>query len=69
MGDKDTGDMTGTYVFDEDVLDEMENFDATAVLEDAWESSADYERPDDGLLDDIESSSVVLDGRPVAKKS
>jgi hypothetical protein len=60
-------DFADTYVFDDDVLDEMECFEATSVLDDS-EVYDDPGIPDDELLADIEAGTVVLDdGRPDRK--
>jgi hypothetical protein len=65
--------MADTYVLDDEVLDEMENFDETGVLEDSYlgrlarDSDTDNEGgsgPDSEtseLLDDIYTSTVILD--------
>ena len=69
MGDKRIRDFSDTYVMDEDVMDEMESFNATAVLDSAFEGLGDAQDAEDGFLDDIETSTVVLDNGPRAKKS
>jgi hypothetical protein len=51
-----------TYVLDEDVMDEMENFDATSVLDDTQVNMVERISADNGLLDDIESGIADVDG-------
>ena len=52
MGNERKRDLADTYVFDDDVLEEMENFDVTAVLD---EIPPYDEEPsaDDELLKDV----------------
>ena len=58
-----------TYILDDDVMDEMENFDSTAILDDTQVRVEDTRTLDDELLDDIESRTVVLDNLPSHKKA
>ena len=52
MGDKSKIDPTNTYVMDKDVMDEMENLEATIVLDDAPKHLTDTDILDDKVLDD-----------------
>jgi hypothetical protein len=69
MGDKPIRDLADTYVLEDDVMDEMENFEATGVIDEDWEGAPGARDADDDFLDDIESSTVVLDGSPVVDKT
>jgi hypothetical protein len=61
-------DFADTYVFDDDVLDEMEGFQSTSVFDDAEILDNRLVPDDDELLDDIETSTVVLDNSPPGGK-
>lgn len=60
-------DFADTYVFDDDVLDEMEGFEATSVFDNSlYDNGATSDDSgvipdDDELLDDINASTVVFD--------
>lgn len=62
-------DPADTYILDDEVMDEMENFDSTAVLEETWGYSAEDQSGDDHFLDDIESSTIVIEAKPRSKRS
>jgi len=62
MGRKQNSDPADTYIFDEDVLDEMENFNSTIVESDADVVFTETLTQENELLDDIAASSVVLEG-------
>jgi hypothetical protein len=62
MGGKENLDPADTYIFDEDVLDEMEGFNSTIVESDAGVDFTETLTQENELLDDIASSSVVLEG-------
>lgn len=54
MATEQKRDFADTYVFDDEVLEEMENFDVTAVL-DEIPPYGDEQGPGDDLLDDVAS--------------
>lgn len=60
MDTKQKRDLAETYVFDEDVMDEMENVEATLEIPNAWDELAETLTEENSFLDDVESSSVVL---------
>jgi len=62
MGGKQNSDPADTYIFDEDVLDEMENFNSTIVESDDGVEFSETLTQENELLDDIAASSVVLEG-------
>ena len=63
MGAKQGINSADTYVLDDDVMDEMENVEATVVLPNAPKHSADADTDDDGFLEDAEAATVVLNNR------
>ena len=60
MGKKAETNPADTYVLDDDVMDEMENLEATVVLDDTQKGPTDTDVLHDGFLDDIEENTVVL---------
>lgn len=53
-------DSAQTYVLDEDVMDEMENVEATSVLHPAPTGLTDSRAEETGFLEDIEAGTVIL---------
>ena len=51
--------MEDTYVMDQDVMDEMEEFDSTAVMHERPDLADDQSADDDGFLDDINASTGI----------
>ena len=68
MDSKRKIDPTDTAVLDDDVMDEMEDYEATAVLDNRQAHLSDADILDDELLDDIEASTVVLDNKLSQRK-
>jgi hypothetical protein len=68
MGGKHNSDPADTYIFDEDVLDEMESFNSTIVESDEGVEFTETLTQENELLDDIASSSVVLEGSLTKKR-
>jgi hypothetical protein len=56
-----------TYVFDDDVLDEMENFDATQVLDESADALSSTMTQENKFLEDVEDGTVEL-GQPAGLK-
>ena len=62
MAKKAEIDPAETHVMDDAVMDEMENLEATLVLDDAQNVPTNTDVLDDEFLDDIEDNTVVLGG-------
>jgi len=58
-----------TYVLDEDVMDEMENFESTQVLSDSDDELAETRTQQNKFLEDVDEGTVVLDEDSAQKKS
>jgi hypothetical protein len=68
MGGTHKRDPADTYIFDEDVMDELENFDSTMALSGPGDEFTDTLTQENELLDDIASSSIVLEGDSMKRK-
>jgi len=68
MGANYKRDPADTYVFDDDVMDEMENFDSTLTMPEVSGEFTDTLTQENELLDDIAASSIVLEGAPRRRK-
>jgi hypothetical protein len=60
MDSKQKRDLADTYVFDEDVMEEMENVEATLEIPNAWDELAETLTEENTFLEDVETSPVVL---------
>ena len=67
MGGNQKTDPAETYVLDEDVMDEMENVEATVVLPETQDELAETLTQKNKFLEDIGAATVVLNDVPAKK--